>query len=132
MESQTARPHHKGAAAVRVTLRRRLGRMQNQQRFADRTVVASARPSASTVTLGARSDIGPDMERISLSSLLPVAVTGPQPSGPTAGRRGPNCDGFKQATLHLRLPPGPRSQATPPQASGSVLTLRLGYYDKLG
>jgi hypothetical protein len=48
-----------------------------------KTVVDSARPSASTVISGARSDIGPDMERISLSSLFPVAVTGPQPSGPT-------------------------------------------------
>jgi hypothetical protein len=31
--------------------------------------------------------IGPDMERISLYSLFPVAVTGPQPSGPTGRAR---------------------------------------------
>ena len=36
---------------------------------------------------GARSDIGPDMERISLLSLFPVAVTGPQPSGLTGPER---------------------------------------------
>jgi hypothetical protein len=51
------------------------------------TVVDSARPSASTVISGARSDIGPDMVRISLFSLFPVAVTGPQPSGPTGRAR---------------------------------------------
>ena len=50
-------------------------------------VFYSARPSACTVISGARSDIGPDMERISLLSLFPVAVTGPQPSGPTRARR---------------------------------------------
>ena len=53
----------------------------------NKTVVESACPSASTVILGACSDIGPDMERISLFSLFPVAVTGPQPSGPTRRAR---------------------------------------------
>jgi hypothetical protein len=58
-----------------------------------KTVVVSACPSASespsTVISGAqaRSDIGPDMDRISLLSLFPVAVTGPQPSGPTGRAR---------------------------------------------
>jgi hypothetical protein len=52
-----------------------------------KTVVESACPSASTVISGARSDLGPDMERISLLSLFPVAVTGPQPSGPTRRAR---------------------------------------------
>jgi hypothetical protein len=50
--------------------------------FVTKTVVDSQRPSASTVILGARTDIGPDMVLISLS-LFPVAVTGQQPSGPT-------------------------------------------------
>ncbi len=52
-----------------------------------KTVVDSVRPSASTVISGARSDIGPDMVRLSLLSLFPVAVTGPQPSGPTGRAR---------------------------------------------
>jgi hypothetical protein len=49
----------------------------------------SKQNSSSTVISGAqaRSDIGPDMERISLLSLFPVAVTGPQPSGPTGQAR---------------------------------------------
>jgi hypothetical protein len=55
--------------------------------FATKTVVDSARPSASTVISGARSDIGPEMVRISFLSLLRVAVTGPQPSGPTGRAR---------------------------------------------
>jgi hypothetical protein len=57
--------------------------------FATKTVVDSTRPSASTVISGAGSDIasGPDKEQISLSSLFPVAVTGPQPSGPTGRAR---------------------------------------------
>jgi hypothetical protein len=53
----------------------------------DKTVDDSARPSASTVISGASSDLGPDMERISFFSLFPVAVTGPQPSGPTGRAR---------------------------------------------
>jgi hypothetical protein len=67
--------------------------------FATKTVVDSTRPSASTIIVGARSDIGQDMERIRLrlwlfiqviSFQVPssmVAVTGQQPSGPTGRTR---------------------------------------------
>jgi hypothetical protein len=67
--------------------------------FATKTVVDSTRPSASTIKVGARSDIGQDMERIRLrlwlfiqviSFQVPssmVAVTGQQPSGPTGRTR---------------------------------------------
>ena len=66
--------------------RARARRQQGQNRSSryselsvPKTVVDSARPSASTVISGARSDTvtGPDMERISLLSLFPIAVTGP-------------------------------------------------------
>ncbi len=78
--------------------------LSRQLTFATKTVVDSARPSSSTVIVGARSDmIGPDMElerfnlRLRLfipsqviSILVPssmVAVTGQQLSGPTGRAR---------------------------------------------